>query len=157
MAQRRASCKSARHVWQDPTFAAASPELAETCPRADSAGAPGMSFWYCHPKPSFSEDDARNLCTCGGFRRSRPHYMWQCPDTAGFWRHLAQPTEQRSACTQQIVTPPRSTPVCWLERHAAWIRGYIARGLQTLAGPLVLATDGSASQGVGAWAVPFWP
>jgi len=114
-----------------------------------------LSWWHFHPKNNFAEDDIHNFCACGGYRPSRPHYVWCCSNTAGYRSNLGVPTnraEERlfARILPEYPAPPRVE--CLDTSINAMLPG-LSAVFDTPGDFVYIATDGAAKNGVAAWAV----
>jgi hypothetical protein len=120
-----------------------------------AALATGCSVWFNNAglKPQPQRGDPRARCLCGKWLPSRAHLLWNCTGTADLMQGVAWPTDRigerlTAAVVDEVPAPP---PVLDPGDAVAELGDLLAEVL-TVQEVLFVATDGSSTDGVAAWA-----
>ncbi|CAE7891634.1 unnamed protein product, partial [Symbiodinium necroappetens] len=116
--------------------------------------AQGGTTWFFNKAAPATALHNRTRCLCGASRPSRAHLLWACPSTEDIRKDLDPPThrgEERllsKHLREQPLPPPAVDEAGLVEEIADTIREEL-----TMSQTIVLATDGSAKDGIAAHSV----
>ena len=113
----------------------------------------GCNWWHFHRGSRAHRGAHLRQCACGGFTPSRPHLVWQCPETAVARAGVQLPADRAEERMFSRLIPERPPPPSGFDPGIKPVLVNNMRQRLRDDPVLFIATDGSEIEGVAAFSI----